>query len=258
MGEEKSSGAETTSLVKAIHILDYLAKCGGYVSVNSMSKDLNISKPTLVRQLSTFKAYGFVTQDPETKQYALGLALISIGDAARQIFDLPRNIHPCLEKLAHETGESVSLMVLRNGRAVNIDHILSPRSLIGGIQGIGTELILHISASGKLLLSSLPDQEIDAYIDSGPLLKKTKNTITTPEALWRELRDIRKKGYSLDDEEYEIGCRSLSAPIHNQSGNIIAAVSISAPSVRLNDEALPHLISVVTNIAEEASIRISH
>ena len=249
--------AESTSLVRAIHILEYLAKAGQQVGLNTMAKELKISKPTLVRQLSTFKAYGFVSQDPKTKYYGLGWALIHIGNAAYQIFDLPKTLHPYVEKLSIETKESASLLIMRNGKAINVDHVLSPHNILGGIRGAGTEMQLSCSASGKLFLSFLPDSERMAYINDMPTEGRTPNSITSPKALLEELQLIRQQGYSLDNEEYEIGCRSLAAPIYYQPNKIAATISITAPVGRLSDEALPRLVQIIKSVASEASSCIS-
>jgi IclR family acetate operon transcriptional repressor len=157
--------------------------------------------------------------------------------------------------LRDKTHETVNLMILQDGMGVYIDRVESPQRL-RMVSFVGTREELHCTAVGKALLAFLSEPEVDKIIEKHGLAQKTPKTITNPGQLKQHLSQIRKMGYSIDDEEAEIGVRCIGAPIFNYKNKIEASISVSAPSYRLEKQKLKEVASLVKEIAEEISLSI--
>ncbi|HWR19365.1 MAG TPA: IclR family transcriptional regulator [Clostridia bacterium] len=249
---KKPDKSEVTSLDKAIQILQYLTQLDKDISLKDLSAGVNMPKATLIRLLTTMKRHGLIQQDVATKNYRLGWALIYMGTAASRLFDLPKIIHPYLERLSRESGESASLVQFQRDSAVYVDQVSCTNLIRSGL-GVGAQLQIHLSAAGKILISDMPDEAIRKFIKRNPLIKRTEKTITSEEAFLREIHSVRENGYALDDEEGEIGGRCIAAPIRDWNDNILASISITGPSSRVHKETMPRLIELVCEVASMAS-----
>jgi DNA-binding IclR family transcriptional regulator len=202
--------------------------------------------------LNTLKNHNFVLQDSQSRRFRLGWALIHLGKAAEQSFNLIQIVHPFMEDLASQTGETVSLVLLDGDHAIYVDQVVSS-SIIRGHPPIGTPLHLHCTASGKVLLGAFSSQEFESFIGRTQLVKKTEKSIVNPLVLQEEIRRIQKQGYAFDDEETEIGGRCVAAPVFNKQGHIEASVSIVGPSTRIRQSDLVSIATVVKRVADQAS-----
>lgn len=255
MSTPQTDRAEVASLDKAIRVLEYLAQIDGDISLGKLAGSMDMPKTTLLRLLTTLASHGMVQQDHETKNYRLGWALIYLGAAAAQTFDLSKLLRPFLERLSQETGESASLVRLRKNYAVYVDRVSSNNIIRGGL-GVGAELELHVSAAGKMLLSGLPDEDIRRLFKKYPLTKHTEKTIVNPNEIYEEVLRTRSRGYAMDDEEGELGARCIAAPVVDWKGEIIAAFSITGPTSRLSTDKIPQYIEIVCRTAREASDKL--
>jgi len=243
---------EVRSLVKALTTLQTLATASTDMDLGGLSNRTGIPKSTLVRLLATLKTFGFVFQDPETRRYRLGWALIYLGKEAERQLRFPVVLRPFLEQLAQETGETASLGILAGYHAVYVDQVVS-KNIIKGAPPVGTPLDLHCTAVGKVLLSSFSDEEFEHFVRENGLPARTEHTITDVTQLRRELEAIRRRGYAVDNEEAERGGRCVAAPVFDAKGRIIAAISIVGPTNRLTLDRLEHYASIVRRVAFAAS-----
>jgi len=248
----KTNTPVVRSLVKAVKVLELLAQATTDVDLGSLARQAAIPKSTLVRLLGTLRNHGIVQQDPQTRRYRLGWALIHLGKAAERQLNLPLVIHPFLEQLSRETGETASLAMRNGNHAYYIDQVLS-ESIIRGVPPIGSALDLHCTGVGKMLLSVLTDKEIEALLYECGLPQHTEKTITNATRLRKELQLIRIQGYAIDDEEAERGGRCIAAPIYANEKKILAAISITAPTSRLTLDRMGEYIQIVCSIARQAS-----
>jgi len=248
----KTNTSVVRSLVKAVKVLELLAQATTDVDLGSLARQASIPKSTLVRLLGTLRNHGIVQQDPQTRRYRLGWALIHLGKAAERQLNLPLVIHPFLEQLARETGETASLAMRNGNHAYYIDQVLS-ESIIRGVPPIGSALDLHCTGVGKMLLSVLTDKEIEALLYECGLPQHTEKTITNATRLRKEVQLIRIQGYAIDDEEAERGGRCIAAPIYANEKKILAAISITAPTSRLTLDRMGEYIQIVCSIARQAS-----
>jgi DNA-binding IclR family transcriptional regulator len=163
---------------------------------------------------------------------------------------------PILRELAEKTGETAYMVVLDGSEVVYIEKIES-QQLTGGLKmasKVGSRNPLHSCAVGKTLLSFFPEQELDRLIREKGLSRRTVNTITEPEKLKEQLRVVRTQGYAVDDEENEEGIRCLAAPVFDEKGRPVAAISVSGPAFRVTKKVLQQVLrKEVTEAAKEIS-----
>lgn len=252
MDKKSAAGSSVKALDKSLLILEILANSAGEIDLSTLTKQTRIPKSTLLRLLNTLKNHNFVLQDPKSRRFRLGWALIYLGKAAEKSFDLINIVHPFLEVLASRTGETASLVLLDGDHAVYVDQVVSS-SIIRGNPPIGTPLHLHCTASGKVLLSSFTTQDFESFIRRSKLVKKTEKSIVDPLILQEEIKRIQKQGYAFDDEETEIGGRCVAAPVFNKEGQIAASISAVGPSTRIRQSDLASLAAVVKGVADQAS-----
>jgi DNA-binding IclR family transcriptional regulator len=252
MYDKNAPGSSVKALDKSLLILDILANTAGEIDLSTLTKLTRIPKSTLLRLLTTLKNHNYVLQDPQSRRFRLGWALIYLGKAAEQSFDLIHVVHPYLEELASQTGETASLVLLDGDHAVYVDQVTSS-NIIRGNPSVGSPLHLNCTSSGKILLNAFSEQKLESFLKRTKLTKKTEKSIVDPLVLQEEIRRVRKQGYALDDEETEIGGRCAAAPVHDKEGKIVASISVVGPSTRIRQSDLVSLARLVTQAAGRAS-----
>ena len=205
------------------------------ISIRDLSAKLGLPKGTIHRLLSSLGYFGYVRQDPKTRNYFLGLKLVELGNLLLSQLDLRKEAEPFLRDLAEGTKETVHMVFLDRNEIVYIDKVETDHSP-GGLRmasRVGLRNPAHSCAVGKVLLSHLSEDELNHIIEEKGLPKRTENTITDPIRLKEQLKSVRVQGYAIDDEENERGIRCVAAPIYNEVGRPVAAVSISGPAFRV-------------------------
>jgi DNA-binding IclR family transcriptional regulator len=245
-------GVSVGAVDKAMIVLEAMSRYDRDVPLAVLAEKVGFPKSTLVRLLRSMKRHGIVQQDPRTRRYRLGMALIRLGKAAERQFDLERIVRPFLAELSKSTGETASFAVLEGERAVYLVQVLSD-SIIRGVPPIGAELDLHCTAVGKVLLTSFSEEQIESLIREHGLPRHTEKTIIDAESLRKELDRTRQKGYALDDEEAERGGRCIAAPVCDDRDRVIAAVSITGPTTRMRMDQIDNLAAIARRVAEKVT-----
>jgi len=137
-----------------------------------------------------------------------------------------------MRDLHRRTGQTVNLSVRQGDEIVYIDRSYSERSGMQVVRAIGGRAPLHLTSLGKLFLAADSPQQVRDYARRTGLPGKTPRSLTTLAALEKELEKVRRHGVAYDDEEAEIGLKCVAAPIHDEEGHIVAALSVSAPADR--------------------------
>jgi IclR family transcriptional regulator, KDG regulon repressor len=223
------------TIERASNILDLVAKSSQGVSIRDLSDELKLPKGTVHRLLLSLAYFGYIKQDIKTKKYLLGLKLLELGNLIINQLDLRKLAEPLLKELVESTRETVHMVIIDNNEVVYIDKIETEQST-GGLKMssmVGSRNPAHCSAVGKVLLSYYLDEEIDNFIKEKGLPPKTLRTITDPLQLKEQLMIINKQGYAIDDEENEAGIRCVAAPILNDKGKAVSAISLSGPAFRV-------------------------
>jgi DNA-binding IclR family transcriptional regulator len=232
------------SLVRALSLLDVLASNPAKRSLRDVARAAGIPPSTTHRLLHSLQQKGYVAQDPITSEYGLGESLILLGRKAEQQRNVRTVARPHLEKLAQDTCETVNLTTVVDSSVVQLDHVDSP-NMLKVTWDSGKRFPIHASASGKVFLAFLPVSERKRILNTIKPQAFTKRTIVDPAKWLAELRAIRERGFALDDAEREEGVRCVAAPVFDAKGAVIAAVSISGPSMRLSLPKLHKLASLV-------------
>ncbi len=247
---------KNSSIEKAFAILSVFSQNGGRfeLGVGEISKVLKMHKSTVHRFLRSMEKVGVIERNNETGKYRLGLKLYELGNSVSLKKIMVDRARKYLEDLHWYLNETVHFATLKNGEVVYLDKIIADRNFVI-ISEVGKRLPAHCTGLGKAMLAFLSESDVKRIIKEKGLKKFTKNTITNKKDLFEELKKIRECGYAIDNEEIEDGLRCIAAPIFNGDGEVIAAVSISGPSSRINEttyeEYSKHVIKTARLISEE-------
>jgi len=203
------------------------------------------------RYLITLEHLGFVTSD--RKMYALTPRVLRLGQSYMHSARLPRIVQPELHKLAYGMKEASSAGVLDEGDVICIAATTAGRVVSSTLQA-GTRVPAYCTANGRVLLSALPQAEVDAWIARQKLAPLTPNTVTTGERLRIEIARARAQGYAAVDQELELGLRTISVPLKSYRGEVLAAMNISVHAARMPldqmvERCLPALIKIQVELA---------
>ncbi|MUL64108.1 IclR family transcriptional regulator [Mycobacterium sp. CBMA 234] len=244
------------SVDRALYVLEILAR-RGEAGVTELAADIGVHKSTVSRLLAALEDRELVEQAFERGKYRLGFGILRLANAVSGRLDVTRQGRDVCERLATEVGETVNIAVLRSEYAVNVDQARGP-SAIGTHNWVGELTPLHATSSGKVLLASMAaDARRDLVAEAG-LQRFTEHTITSPERLEAQLRDVARDGYVVSLEELEPGLNAVAAPIRDHSGVVIAALSVSGPAYRLTAERTRDIAPVVVSAADDVSRRMGY
>jgi len=243
-----SSVANSLRLIKAFSEDEY------EIGISDLAKRLGLAKSTVHRLASTLLEAGILEQNPADGKYHPGLALFELGTMVRRKMDFTMEARPFLRTLMEKTGETVHLAILDHDSILYIITHESKQALRMGSK-VGTRVPAHSTAVGRALLAFQPDEEVERIIARG-LPASTPRTIVDAKALHRELATVRARNYAIDDEESEIGLRSIAAPIRIYSGAVIAAISIAGPVHRMTRKALLGWSRELVDAADAVSQRL--
>lgn len=253
---ERSAKARLSSVANSIRLVKAFSDDEYEIGISSLARRLGLGKSTVHRLATTLIEADFLEKNPETGAYRLGLALFELGALVRRKMDVANEARPYLKVLMEKTGETVHLAVLDHDSVLYINTIAS-RQAIRMSSTVGSRAPSHCSSEGKVLLAHRGPDFIDSMIDHG-LAACTPKTIVTPQALREELATVRSRGYALDDEETEIGLRSLAAPIRTHNGQTVAAISIAGPTQRVSKKVLQGYVADVVAAANAISQRLGY
>lgn len=259
MEEDKKTGTQgNKSAEKMLSIVEYMAKYGEPVRLLDISQALNINASTALRFLITLVNKNFVEQDCETLKYYLTYKICAIANKVNMHIDLRAVARPYMKELIVVFGESVCMSLEENMRSVYIEVVKDSSQTLMSMQNVGNPVPMHCTGNGKILLLNYSEDQIDRLIEVRGLTKYTDNTITNKWQLQKELDKIRERGYAYDEEEREIGSRCVAFPIYDDSGKVIAGLSITGPKDRLNDQFIEPRLEVFRKIAMEISRKMGY
>jgi DNA-binding IclR family transcriptional regulator len=240
---------------RSVAVLEFL-KAEGTATLSEIADELDCAKSTAHRHLKTLEASSFLVG--EGKAYRLGVRFLDYGVAARDRHALFAEARPKVDELAAETDEKIWCTIEEHGRSVHIYGARGKHSVRTHAR-VGQRHYLHQHAAGKSILAHLPPGRVDEILGVHGLPARTPDTLTDPEELRAELETVRERGYAFNLEESVEGLHAVGAPITDEDGRAIGAISISGPANRLSGtrlrEELPDLLLGVVN---EISINLAH
>jgi DNA-binding IclR family transcriptional regulator len=239
------------ALDRAFAVLDLLGESEMPLGLAQVASSLQLHKSTAHRFLMVLERHRMVERT-STGKFRLGLRLFDFGNRAIEQYDLRDRAQPHLRRLVTETEETAHLCILEAARVIYIDKIEPTRS-VRMITRIGASNPVHCTSVGKAMLAFLPEERAADILRRIRFERYTNHTITTAEALRAELEKTRRRGYAVDDEEYEEGLRCIAMPVLDAQRLPVAAVSVSGPSFRVTAQKLPsianHLLQCVRGIS---------
>ncbi|OAT86544.1 IclR family transcriptional regulator [Desulfotomaculum copahuensis] len=257
-GQMKTAeGTQIRSVAKALMIIDYMASVQGELPLAKIAARLGMAKSTAHGLLATLKDFGYIEQSPFTGNYKLGMRLFEIGNIVGNSLDVRTVAVPYIQQLVGEIEETVHLAVLDKGEVLYIDKRESHQSL-RIVSQVGMRLPAHCTGVGKALLAYLPESELKRVIAAKGLPRYTKQTITEAQKLGNELRQVKERGYAVDNEEIMDSLRCVAAPVFDHSGRACAAISVSGPVARLAKERFELAVTSVTRAAADISAALGY
>lgn len=240
---------------KTLSILEYVSQNGRGVSLADVVKAVGVPKTTAFRILEVLLAREYVTWDPESERYSIGLKTLEIGLSGLIGQDIVEISIPYLQELSTTVGETSFLAVYNSGDVVYLYKAEGTQSILTTAT-LGSRRPAYCTALGKAILANLPIEESDRIFEK-PLEKLTEKTVVDRIRLHEEFADIRLSGYAVDDEGIEHGLYCLAVPIHNYTGRVVAAISISGPVKRVS-ESRQRIIDELQSIGGTISRRLGY
>jgi DNA-binding IclR family transcriptional regulator len=244
--------ARSQSLERGLDVLESIAAEGGEVGVRELARRCGLS-PTIVQRLvSSLASRGYIEKNGETQRYRLGHRALALGASGEGAFDYLVAARRELEQLSHEHGLNGFVSVLREGRAIYMLAVQADGPIAIRVSA-GSEMPLHSTCAGKVLLAALPDSEARRILGPRKLTAITPHTITDPATVIGSLAKVRRQGFALVNEENIPGVLSVGAPIRDRTGAVVAALSVAFPKYLDSATTLATVTPLVTSAAQRIS-----
>ncbi len=242
------------SVKKDFAILSAISSSRDGMGVSDLAKKHKMAKSTVHGMTSALEELGAAMRDPLTKKYKLGFALLEIGRSAYSQIDLQASARPVTESLMEKTRTSVFLGIM-NWDQVTILDIVEARQELNITAPIGSTIPLFAGAVGKVFLASMPQIQAEEIVQSKGLPRFTDNSIVDKDLYFSELKQVRKKGYAIDDEEYLLGVRAVASPLTGL-GQLRSAIWAVGFKASLDDKKMHRLAADTHSAATAISRRI--
>ncbi|ACY49043.1 IclR family transcriptional regulator [Rhodothermus marinus] len=242
------------ALERGLRLLEELGS-GEALSLSELARRAELTPSTTYRLLETLRRRHFVDWDELSGLWRIGLRAYQIGQAFCHPNSLSSLALEAMQRLVARINETVNLAVLDGAEAVYIQQVES-RQMLRMFTQLGARVPLHCTGVGKVLLAWRSEEEVRQLLGPEPLVAFTPHTLTRVDAVLQELERVRRLGYAVDREEREIGVRCLAAPVRDATGRVVAALSLSAPAVRLPERRLAELAPVVLETTRDLSLRL--
>ncbi|MEQ6390669.1 IclR family transcriptional regulator [Bacillaceae bacterium S4-13-58] len=245
------------SVERALQILDLFDEYSTELKITEISEKMGLHKSTVHSLLKTLQNNDYISQNPENGKYHLGMKLVERGNYVISTIDIRQVAKRFLLELARKTGQTCHLGILDGPHGVYIDKVEGDRAVIR-YSRIGRRIPLHSTAIGKVLLTFQKPDKIKELLTDYEYSQQTPHTIKSESTLTSELEQIKKQGYSIDNQENEQGVRCIAVPIRNHNQDMIGAISISTLLTQVNDEKLAEYIELLKSTGQEISQELGY
>ena len=234
---------------RMMKLLDALASRSDPVSLKELSQATALHPSTAHRILNDMVIGRFVDRGETPGTYRLGMRLLELGNLVKARLNVRDAALGPMRELHRTTHQPVNLSIRQGDEIVYIERAVSERSGMQVVRAVGGRAPLHLTSVGKLFLAADDPRNVRAYATRTGLAGHTRNSITQLSALERELARVQQQGTARDDEELELGVRCIAAPVRDDSGRIVAGLSVSAPAERMQDEWVADLQGTAAKIS---------
>lgn len=248
--ENRETGAK--SLRKMARVLDSFSRKKPTMTVGELSEATGLPKTTVHRIVASLRDIGLLDQDGRRQGYRLGMKMFHYGSSVLDGLDTPTKAHPHIARLQQLTGEIIHFHMFDGHQMVCVEREEMIASSLTTLQAAPT----YCTSVGKAFLAFQSEELIEKIASEG-FHAYTPNTITDLSALLAELERVRNQGFSVDNEEIELGVRCIGAPVRDSTRRVFAAISVSGPAERMPDGRLAGLAPAVIQIAEDISTALA-
>jgi DNA-binding IclR family transcriptional regulator len=241
------------SVSRAIDLLEQFLGDDVEIGLTDLSRRLKLPKNNIFRLLATLQLRNYVEQNATNEKYHLGFKTVELGQMVSRQFGAFSNSKPVLERLVKDCNETAVVSVLKDYSMVNLDLVECDHHLRVRPR-IGVQLPAYCTAAGKSQIAHFAEEKLKHYACDYHFHQFTPYTITDPKQWKSQLQQVALQGYAIENEELDLGVRSVGAPIRDFASRIIGAVTLSGPSQRFNDERIKNeLIPLVMKGAADIS-----
>lgn len=245
------------ALERTLTILEILAKSRRGLTISDIVRNLHLPKSTTHTLLLTLERRGYLHRNEQTHRYLFGFKLFSLAKTALSGNEFREQASPMLRSLMDSCGLTIHMAILEQSDIVLIDKV-EPPGLIKLATWIGKRMDPHCTGVGKALIAYLPDEKLNILVTEHGLPRHNEDTIVSVSKLKRQLAEVRRLGYALDDEEDEIGLRCVGCPIFDSTGAAVAAISASGTVSQITPDNLSTLVNKVKRTASSISQHLGY
>ena len=234
-----------TSLARGLVVIQAFTQQAPQMTISQLSVKTGLSRAAVRRCLYTLTKLGFAGAE-DGSRYSLRPRMLSLSNTFTATSTLSTAAQPILERMSAALRESFSVATLDGEDIVYIARTTVDRVMVAVDLHIGSRLPAYCTSMGRVLLAYLPSDQLEHYLSRVNLVPHTTRTITSVEKLRLALRNVRRNGYALVDQELEVGLRSLAVPVYAPSGRVVATINLSGNAPRMSvlemqTRFLPHL-----------------
>jgi IclR family pca regulon transcriptional regulator len=243
-----------------LNVLEFLAESGSDCSTSELARRLNLSKSQTSRILKTLTEVGYVSQNPENKQYSINLSILKLSHNYLAATKQRRVIRPYMQELVDRFGRGAYSSVPVGLEAIVCD-VIYPRSLVDSasiIAEVGAVNDPYATGSGKICAAYLSPEELETLLKRRPPVKLTPYTLVERSAILAEYEQIRKYRIAGSRSERREGENSVAAPIFDKSGHLIATIGIAMPDGELSGEVREEYQNAIIRAANGASFALGY
>lgn len=243
-----------TSLARGLHVIRAFAGVDRRLTIADVSRATGLTRAVVRRCLYTLRELGYAATDG--RAYYLQPRILNLGYAYLSTAAVPIAAQPVLEEMSEVLGEASSVAVLDDGAVVYVARAATKR-IMSVTLGVGSRLPAYCTALGRVLLAHLSGEQLATELAKVELVPHTKYTVTSRKRLEELLAGVRSDGYALNDQELEIGLRSIAVPVRNVVGTVVAAMNVSSQASRVSRrEMLERCLPVLRGAAERLGSQI--
>ena len=247
-------------VIKSVnHAMDILEEFKGdrdELGVTELSNRLNLHKNKIFRLLATLETRGYIEQNNATENYRLGLKNLELGQAFIKQLGLVRPLKPFLKEIVEECNEMAYIAIIRQNSVVCLD-VEESNQAVKVINHVGLRVPIHCTAIGKAQIAYATEEELEKLGILDNMERFTPNTIVNKVEFIKQIKEVARRGYALDNEEYNPGVKCVAVPIRDYTGRVVGGISVPGPSFRMTDEVLKgEIIPVVKAAGEKVSKRL--
>lgn len=241
-----------TPTLRLFALLEVVASKDQFFSLQQLTEETNIPKPTLHRMLQQLEGAGLLERSEDNRQYGTGVRLRKLAENLLRNDTFHGARHGVLRALVNEIGESCNLTALSSGEVMYLDRVETPAPLRFYLHS-GSRVPVHCSASGKMFLADMTPAQRQRLLAHAPLEAFTPKTLTDLDALEEEIKQVKRQGFALDNEEFLPGLLCVAVLVPSAKGRSNLCIAAQAPIMRLSAQKAALLLPALQRAADALS-----